>query len=396
MWENTSAEAFDVSARPLSVVLAETQGEISRKNARWHNPKYLQRLEETINFLDLAYKGAIPTHRLQEVLSTSDFPILFGDVVDRTLLNGYAELPTSWQMFSRRGTVRDFRAAKRIALDGLEKPFSAAFEKPELQNVKYDNDLSEAQYTVQVKVYEKGFAFNWRMMIDEDLDFMRTFPTRMARGARRTEERFVTSLLMDSSGPDATFFSNANKNLINTTNGAASNNPALSVQGLRDAFAVINRQVDSGGDPIYIDGAILAVPPALEITARELLRAMSINFNPGVTSGIGYNTANWLGDKLKLVVLPYAPIINTTSGHTAWYMFADPNANRPAVEVSFLRGYEQPMMLQKAPNTQRMGGGVDPTLGDFEDMSLHYKGLHIMGGSLIDPKAAVASTGAGS
>lgn len=392
MWEDT----LTASPRSLDVVIAEARADVRRKSMLANNPRVLARIEEVVDLMDGAYKGTIPFYRLEEVMSTSDFPIIYGQILDRQIMNNYAETPVTWSAYARRGTVRDFRQAQRIALDGMEQPFYPSWKKPELQNVLYDNELSETPYTTQVEVYEKGYALNWRMMVNEDLDVFRTLPQKLARGARRTEARFAAGLYMSSTGPNSTFFSNANANLVNTTNGALSNNPPLSVQGLRDAFNVLARMVDAGGDPIYVDGAVLVVPPALEITAREILRAVNINVNPGVEAGSAFTTGNWIGDKLTLAVEPYAPILNTTSGHTAWYLFARPNENRPALEVTFLRGYETPMMLEKAPNTQRVGGGLEPMLGDFEDMSRHYKGVHIIGGTLFDPKAAVASTGTGS
>jgi hypothetical protein len=38
-------------------------------------------------------------------------------------------------------------------------------------------------------------------------------PNRLAIAARVTEERLATELFVDSTGPDATFFSSGNKNL---------------------------------------------------------------------------------------------------------------------------------------------------------------------------------------
>ena len=47
------------------------------------------------------------------------------------------------------------------------------------------------------------------------------------------------------------------------------------------------------------------------------------------------------------------------------------------------------------PNTQRMGGGVDPMLGDFLTMDQDMKIVTVMGGTQIDGRSTVASTGQG-
>ncbi len=368
-----------------------------RENGR-HNATYMRKLEKFTGMLKMLSEGRIRSHHLQEVLTTSDFPILFGDVLDRRLLGQYQQQSTSWQTYAQRGTVPDFRSSRIIAVDGLATPFnSALYNQSENEEVKYDNNLGETGYTTSVNVYEKAWAISWRMFINRALNFIQRVPTLIATGAARTEEKFVTSLFVGAGGPDSTFFSVGNANYINTTNGAASTNPPLSVQGLRDAFNVLYRKVDAGGDPIAIDAVTLVVPPLLQLTAQEILRAAQLEITPATSAlGTRYQTPNW-ASKIKLAVNWYLPVIDATANkHTTWYMFADPNVGRPAMEVTFLEGYERPSFWQKAPNTMRMGGAVDPMMGDFGDMSQHYKVMHVIGGTLLDPKSAVVSNGSGS
>lgn len=395
MIDDFSLVAFDTQNALDSYVSAALQA-AKLKEQRNQNPVYLKRVYETQQFLKGIYKGTIGSHHLREVLSTSDFPLIFGDILDRQLLDRYKTWPATWPQYMKRGSVRDFRQSRRIVMDGLEGPWYPSYVKPELNNVIYDDRLTEAGYVTQVQVYEKGYALNWRMVINDDLDAMASLPDRLARGAQRTESKFAIDLYVDSTGPNATYFSNTNKNIINQTNGAASNNPPLSIQGLRDALTVMYRQVDAGGDPIYIEGATLVVPPSLQITAMEILSAGTLQVVPATSAqGTRYEFANWL-KMLKLVVDPYLTVIDTSSNrYTTWYVFANPDGGRPAVEMTFLRGYETPQVYQKAPNTMRVGGSVDPVLGDFEDMSYHYKGIHILGGTLLDPKMAAVSNGSG-
>lgn len=350
--------------------------------------RYLKRLTETAKFLKNVSAGRVSSIALQEVLSTSDFPILFGDVLDRKLLNQYAAAPTSWQSVFSRGTVPDFRASKLIAIDGLQAPFM--HRKEELEDVRYDNNVAETEYTTQVQVYEKGFALNWRMLVNRSLNFVSRLPSMLATGARRTEEYLAADLLADSTGPDATFFSALHANIV-------TGNPALSITGLKAAFNTMYAQTDPEGNPIEITGATLLVPPLLQITAREVLKAISLEYFTDMTAdGMKIVTPNWASG-IKLAVGWYLPVIDQSANrHTTWYLVADPATTRPMGQLTFLEGYEEPSFWQKAPNTMRMGSGaVNPMLGDFEDMSLKYKGLHILGGTLGDYRAAVVSNGSG-
>ena len=95
---------------------------------------------------------------------------------------------------------------------------------------------------------------------------------------------------------------------------------------------------------------------------------------------------------------PYIPIVASSSnGNTSWFLFANPNNGRPALEMAFLRGHEEPEIFMKTSNAQRIGGGMtDPMDGDFDTDSLQYKVRHVLGGARLDPKMTVASSGAGS
>jgi hypothetical protein len=115
----------------------------------------------------------------------------------------------------------------------------------------------------------------------------------------------------------------------------------------------------------------LVVPPALDITALNILNATQIwmkdQGGTQASSGSGATisqqsaqrllTENWASGRVKPVVNYFAPLVNTTSGNTAWYLFADPNRGRPALQQSFLRGHEMPEMFMKSPNSMMIGQG---------------------------------------
>jgi hypothetical protein len=103
-------------------------------------------------------------------------------------------------------------------------------------------------------------------------------------------------------------------------------------------------------------------------------------------------------NRVRLSVDPYIPIVASSSnGSTSWFLFANPNNGRPALEIGFLRGHESPEIFIKAPNAQRVGGGnVNPMDGDFDTDSIQYKVRHVLGGVTQDNKMSVASNGSGS
>lgn len=359
---------------------------------RWDNDAYKMRLLETTRLLGAVLKGKVPLHRLQEVMSTSDFPLIFGDVLDRQALGFYSEWPATWSAIARRGTVPDFRQVKRFIMDGGE---GQLLPVPEGDEYKGDS-LTEGRYNYTVSKYGRVMPFTWEAIVNDDLELLRTTPQRFGRSARRTENKFVHAFYVSSTGPNATFFSNTNKNIVNVANGATANNPPLSITGLQDAMIVLAKQLDANSEPIMIEAVTLMVPPSLEVTARNILNAIQIIVGAD-SAAQRILTENWMRGRVTLQVEPYLGMINTTNGGTAWYLFANPSAGRPALEIGFLRGYEAPQLFMKSPNQVRVGSSqlTDPMMGDFANDSLAYKVRHVFGGTLMDPKMAVASNGTG-
>ena len=353
---------------------------------RRNDPKYKEALLEATRLYQRVLDGRTPVWRLQEAMSTSDFQYLFGDIVDRQLLAAYQRMPVVWQSVAKRGRVRDFRTVSRFTLDGGEAVLEEVKQAAEYPAAA----VTDGRYQYAVKKYGRRLPITWEALVNDDLDALSDLPTRLANAARFSEEKFFTQLFASSTGPNSTFFSSGNKNIV-------SGNPALSVAGLTAAFNTLAAQTDTDGNPIYVGGVLLVVPPALKITANNILNATEILAADGGGDGTGNNqlrVANWLRNDVEVVVNPWLPVVDTTSGNTAWYLFADPNVGRPAMEIGFLIGHETPELFQKAPNAVRVGGGaVDPMDGDFDTDSIDTKVRHVFGGVLMDPKSAVASTG---
>jgi hypothetical protein len=215
---------------------------------------------------------------------------------------------------------------------------------------------------------------------------------------------------VDTNGPHASFYTSGNKNIVNTANsgGSSGNNPPLTIAALQDAFTVLSKQTDADGNPIVINAVRLVVPPALKVPAMNILSSLQLwvtapsaggggPLTTTTTGGQQLVTSNWMTNVVELDVNPFIPVVAGTNGNTSWFLFADANVGRPALEVGFLRGHDAPEMFMKEPDAIRIGGGaVGPTDGDFNTDSIVYKIRHVLGGTRLDPKMTVASNGSGS
>jgi hypothetical protein len=350
---------------------------------------------------------------LRETMSVTDYQALFVDVLDRIYYGYYSAYPIPNKGLVRIHQLRDFRLVSRYLLDGLVTPLTSmdaaapppqrALQPPVPQDgATYAAGTNAPPLQYQPLLYQAMTSVNWRAIVNDDLGIFRDLGQRLAIAGNRGIHKFISGFYMDVNGPNASLYTSGYGNIINTANGASVNNPPLNAQGISDAFKILAGMKDSGGDPILMTGqARLWYGPAYTAAAQNLKRSLNMYLTQegGVSGtaqpGMFVNVENWLMQDLELVLDPYIPVIAPNHA-TSWGITIDPNSlNRPSVEVGFLNGYEEPQIFSKVPNTQRMGGGVDPTLGDFYTMDSDMKIVTVMGGKAIDGRSTVASNGSG-
>ena len=384
-----SIRAEDATAQRIfrgdGVSVRSLYGQMDEAKRVEHN----MRVTEVMRFVRAYSEGRIAPVRFREAMTTSDFPVLFGDVIDRTLMGAYKEFPSSWEMWCKKATVRDFRSVKRKYVNGGDGTLDVVEEAEEYPI----GTRTDGEYAYAVQKRGRKIPFSWESMINDDLQAFAETPIALGRAAKRTIERFAESLICDTNGPEATFFSSGNGNLVTNK---------LNVAGLNAAASAMYALTDAGDEPILNEPAVLAVPPALKLTALQLVKTLQVNAK---TSGGGSSAQEiWtqnLFQNLEVATLPYMrSLITATPANaaTSWFLFASPaQVERPAVEIGLLRGHETPEVFVKSPNAVRVGGGDAGAMdGDFDTDSVEYKMRFVFGGARMDHRAAVASNGTGS
>ena len=325
---------------------------------------YKAKLHEAQKLVLKAFTGSRrDMFNFQEAMSTSDFPNLFGDVIDRAVLANYLETPYTWNLIAKESAVNDFRPVKRFRVDGGTGLLSSTDANGQLiplnQGAQYPEDsLSDGVYTYRLNKYGKRMPFFWETLVDDDLNAIKDTPARFGRGARRSEEYFVTQLF--ANGVNAitqngvsvpALYSNTNKNIVNNANvgDSGGNNPILSITALQRAIIVLMKQLDTTGQPISVEAMTLVVPPSLKTVAMNILNTDYIYMadqggtqqingaNLSATVAQQLHAMNWAKNIVRLAVNYYLPICDTTFGNTAWYLFSEPPRNGlPALEFGKL------------------------------------------------------------
>lgn len=389
------------SLDPASFAESLRMMDLRRAHARFQQrPGYLAGLAEAATFYADVVDGRRPVSDLVEALSTSDFPVYFSDIAQRQVLGAYRAYAPTWQNFMRKTTVKDFRTVKRIAFDGLDGRFDLVADKlTEGASVRENNDIDETEYSIAVDLYAKAFAINWRALVNNDLASLIDAPSRLALGARRTEEYIATSLYVGANGPHASLYTSG----VNQLTG----NPVLSLTSLAAAMVLLSQQTQPNGEPIDVGPIVhLVVPMALSTTAMNLANALQFETNKaggditGLANSSGVETRlivqNWISRGIKVHIAPYIPTIASSSnGNTSWFVFTD-TADRSSLEMATLEGMTEPIVLAEAGNTATLSGQLVPEYGNFDTMERRWKVMFTAGGARRDGRGTVASSGAGS
>ncbi len=345
--------------------------------------KWVGLMVEAEKLVDDVKVGRRPIYAFTEAMGTDLFPLLFADSLDRQLYGAYTAAPQSWRRYARRSLVNDFREVKRFAGTGVRGLLSPVKELAEHER----RTTTEAEFKYAVSKYEAGFGVSFEMMVNDDLEMFGRLPQDLAQSALDTEEWFVTTLFAGASGPNSTYYTSGNDNIV-------TNNAPLTRQNLQGALTRLMKRTDERGNPIIVTAVELVVGPGLTMTANDIVNATeyrSVASNGDVTIISG----NGVAANLTVTTNFYLGTVTTTNADTSWYLFANPTASaRPAIEIGFLRGYEQPALYERVPDMRRFGGGAEVAWSfDFGDNE--KKVQHILGGTFVDPRMTMGSNGTG-
>lgn len=342
------------------------------------DPNWERALLEAEAFVQDIRYGRRPLDHFREAMSTSDFPLLFADSLDRQLYGAYEATVPTWMNYARAATVNDFREVKRFATSGVRGLLSKVGELAEHER----RGMDETEYTYSVSKYEAGFALSWEAMINDDLNAFMRLPQDLADSARDSEEEFVTRLFCGANGPLTSIYTGGN--LLTAP---------LDRDALQSAITTLMKRTDDNGNPIVVKAVELVVGPGLALQAQEIIdtteyRTVDANGNVRIISG------NGVAANLRISVNYWIPSVATSSNaDTSWWLFANPSGPRPAMEFGRLRGFEAPALYEKIPDMRRIGGGEEPFSFDTEAQEKKIK--HVYGGSFVDNRMSIASTGAG-
>lgn len=353
------------------------------------------RLSATLGLIMNEARHPPHQHRflMQEAITTSDFPYLFGQVIDRQLIANYQPWNADWATWCKARMVTDFNTVRLERVYGIDDILPEVTEKGEYLAQKPIN----CRFELAVKKYGKQFDISWESLVNDSLGAFQDIPTRMLNAANRTENYLITSTYASATGPNTNLFGAT----ITDCTQAVTNLGVLplTLDNLETTMELMQAQTDPRGNPISVRPVHLVVPPALEMTARSILTStLKMWTESAGGAATPYPTTSVIPQMgLQLHVDPWLPVIDVSGNvNTTWYLYADPS-QIPAIYYGRLRGYEAPEIVMKASDKVALGGAaaVTPFSGDFATDNVFWRERLVFGTVAGDPRGAYSQTGTG-
>lgn len=246
-------------------------------------------------------------------ISTSDFPIILGNTVNRRLQAEYALAPQTFQEWTSRGSATDFKEMTRAYMTELGD-MKEIKEGGEYKAVS----MGEGKEVYRVFKYGNKIIITWETLVNDDLSAFNRLPAMIAQTAKRKQSDIVYGILA----------ANANMGdgvpLFHATHGNLMTAAAISDVSLAEGRKLMRLQKGKGNkDFLNLSPSFLLVGPeketeALKYTSAEYLPTTQAQVNP------------W--KSLSIVVEP------RITGN-AWYQGVRPGVV-DTIEYAFLDGEE--------------------------------------------------------
>lgn len=273
--------------------------------------------------------------------TTSDFPNILEDVMHKSMLKGWDEAPETFQQWTTKGSLSDFRPTSRVDINA----FGSLTQVDEGAEYTYGT-VGDRKETTQLATYGKLVNVTRQAIINDDLRALTKIPVKMGRAARRTIGNLVYAILTSNPNmQDGTALFHADHKNLGTAGSLATG----TIDELRSLMA---RQTDADAVNAAVSGA-LGISPSFLIVP-ETLRGQAIITMESETEIASSQNNSKKPNKVRNIagVISDARLDSTST--TAYYLVANP-ALYDTIEVSYLDGVEAPFLEQK------MGWSIDGT-----------------------------------
>lgn len=307
---------------------------------------------------------------------TSAFSAIMDSAVKKTLEEAYKEVPTTFQLFTTKGTLHDFKEDKdRTYIYGSG---DRLLKVPENGELKQSTISTEALPTRKLETYGRQFSLTRQAFINDDIGLVLTVPAVYARMAKETINEQVYDILFKNGkvyDGKVLFDEKNHKNLAKT----ASKPTQSAIQSMillmgKQTHPVTNKRIMN--------------KPKFLITGVGYQFELATLFGSRYVPGSANNDINPLFDNPLSKNIIEEPYLNTladaiTSGekNVPWFMLSDPLYCK-GIQVDYLDGKETPTIRRNEAAPGTLGFTWD-IFHDWGVFVADYKGIYRNNGAAI-------------
>jgi len=319
---------------------------------------------------------------------SGDFTSILSNVLNKALVKGWEEAPTTYQMWAGRGDLKDFKTNDLVK----GTSFSDILEIPEGEAPKHGS-FNDTKEQTRLRTFGRAYTLTRQAMVNDDLNWFSKNPRRMTASVRRHLNRRVYSYLFDNHGAAASWVGPTmledNTTLFNANHGnyvAAGAGSGITQSALNTAWIAFKNQTlpspDGGASStIYsnIQPRYCIVGPQNAQAAFKLFGSPHYRTASDDASH-GYEVVNMYGPgqprTMSVVEEPLLDQWVTATATYPWYLAADPNLIG-TITVYYLNGQDTPV-TDSAPSAVGEAEGMKWTVRlDYEVACDDWRGLYL-------------------
>lgn len=276
--------------------------------------------------------------------TTSDFGNILLDVANKSILLGWDEADETFDKWTKKGQLSDFKTASRVGMGG----FNSLNEVREGAEYKYvtTNDKKE---TIALATYGNLFSISRQAIINDDMSMLTDTPMKLGRAAKATIGDLVYTLLIENEKLNSDSKALFSADHGNTLKGG------MDVDTISKGRTAMRKQKE-GDRTLNIRPAFMLVPTALETDALQVVGSASVR-GADVNAGV----INPIRNIAEIITEPRLD----NKSDTTWYMTSAKGTD--TIEVAYLNGVDTPYIDQQEGFTSdgvttkvRIDAGVAP------------------------------------
>ena len=232
---------------------------------------------------------------------TSAFPAILDSSIQKSIVDIYNKVNTTFQLWTSKGTLPDFKPTsdKEYLLGGA----GDFLKVPENGELKNDVPSTEVLPSRKLDTYGLQFSMTRQAFINDDIGFITKIPGLYSRKAKVTIDKQVYSLIFNNNK----IFDGANL-FDKTHNNIVASGTAPTLKALQDIIKMEQLMTDQFGDPIYVTPKFLIVPVGYGMDLKVILHSTNV---PGSNN----NDINPLYNYPITVI--ETPMLNSLAGSNA-------------------------------------------------------------------------------